>query len=82
MQHGFQSIFATISLTEHDYLKLLKMSVILHKGLCNNIKQQLAAEDEEDKETEKVVGIVSLLKQDILFSDREFEQKMLPEILE
>ena len=70
MRHCFQSTFATISPPDHDDLPLLKMSLIRKKGIYNNKKQQLTAADEEAIDKEKQVGIVSLSKQEDLFSDK------------
>ena len=46
------------------------MSLIRKKGIYNNKKQQLTAADEEAIDKEKQVGIVSLSKQEDLFSDK------------
>ena len=73
MRHGFQSIFVTIAPPDHNDLPLLKISMIRQKRIYNNNKQQLMAVEEEQMEKEKQVGIISSVKQKILFSDREFE---------
>ena len=67
VRHGFQSTFMTISPPEHDDLLLLKMYIIRQKGIYNI--------DERAMDEEKQVGIISLFKQEDLFSDRDFECK-------